>query len=105
MLIAKRSDCWKAERLRDSFRSDQRIIGGSRDTDENELAVTAKSSSPTFVVMTVTPVANCPKARRNALWSKAGLPSSRRELSTTFMCASSRSPQPALLKERQHVFQ
>src|SRR4051794_29117345 len=103
MLIAKRSDCWKAIRLRDSLRSDQRTMGGSRETEENELAVMATSSSPAFVVITVTPVPNCPKARRNALWSRAGSPSSRRELSRTFMRLSSRNPQPGSLKEWQHV--
>ncbi len=39
-------------------------IGGSIDSDENALAVVPKSSSPTRVVMTVTPLANRPMTSR-----------------------------------------
>ena len=39
--------------------------GGSRDTDENEFAVSPWSSSPSRVVMTVTPVTKFPSASRN----------------------------------------
>jgi hypothetical protein len=49
-----------------------RTIGGSNDTDVNELAVKpARSPSASKVVTTVTPVMNCPAAFRNSIGSMA----------------------------------
>src|SRR5437016_14626623 len=48
--------------------------GGSSETDENEFAVMPTRSSPLAAVMTVTPVPNWPRQRRNAAGSALGSP-------------------------------
>src|SRR5882757_7918253 len=48
--------------------------GGSSETDENELAVMPTRSSPLAAVITVTPVPNWPRQRRNAAGSALGSP-------------------------------
>src|SRR5262249_5371663 len=60
-LTAKCLEVVNAERLLEMFMIDHSTSGGSIDSDEKELAVTPNGSPSATVVMTVTPVENCPR--------------------------------------------
>lgn len=56
--------CAKASCLREVLDSDHSTNGGANDTDEKELAVNPSGPISDWVVITVTPVPNRPKAWR-----------------------------------------
>ena len=68
--------CRNAGPLLDSLRMDHSTSGGSSETAENEFTTIPTSWSSALVVTTVTPVANWPRARRNARASSVGSPCS-----------------------------
>ena len=73
MLIAKWVAATKSGRLGATLRRLHSTSGGSSDSDENELAVRPTlRPSAAHVVITVTPVGNCPNAARNCSGSRAG---------------------------------
>ena len=74
MLMPKCPFCRNAGPLLDSLRMDHSTSGGSSETAEKEFTTIPTSWSSALVVTTVTPVANWPRARRNARASSVGSP-------------------------------
>src|SRR5262245_42412029 len=94
ILTAKCFAFWKAAELREVCAIDHNTRGGSIDSDEKEFAVTPTGSPFATVVITPTPVENCPRQRLKAFESAAGSPSSTgclRKGSTTCSTPSSKT--------------
>lgn len=68
--MANRRRCSSAASVSDSWRRQARTSGGRRETELTALAVVPNGCPDrSHVVITVTPVANCPIARRSMLAS------------------------------------
>src|SRR6516164_10400909 len=94
ILTAKCFTSLKAAELREMCAIDHSTRGGSIDSDEKEFAVTPTGSPFATVVITPTPVENCPRQRLKAFESAAGSPSSTASLrngSTTWCTPSSKT--------------
>src|SRR6516164_3490504 len=94
ILTAKCFAFLKAAELREVCAMDHSTRGGALDSDEKEFAVTPTGSPFATVVITPTPVENCPRQRLNAFESAAGSPSwtaSLRKGSTTWCTPSSKT--------------
>jgi hypothetical protein len=93
----------KAAELREVCAMDNSTRGGSIDSDEKEFAVTPTGSPFATVVITPTPVENCPRQRLKAFESAAGSPSSTGSLrkGSTTCCtpSSNKTHRRALIKE------
>src|SRR6516225_4084917 len=97
ILTAKCFAFLKAAELREVRAMDHSTRGGSIDSDEKEFAVTPIGSPFATVVITPTPVENCPRQRLKAFESAAGSPSSTASLrkgSMTWRTPSSKTRHP-----------
>src|SRR6516164_2913738 len=103
ILTAKCFAFLKAAALRELYAIDHNTSGGSIDSDEKEFAVTPTGSPFATVVITPTPVENCPRQRLKAFESAAGSPSSTGSLrkGSTTCCtpSSNKTHRRALIKE------